>query len=269
MASATKDLRHAIKGDDAWFATFVAAPIANRILGRIEHTRVTPNQLTLASMAAAAFAAASFALASYPALLVGALAIQISFVLDCLDGQLARHREQTSAFGAWLDLMGDYLQDVLLVAGIAWGVASREGNASAFLWGYATIFVVYYRHFDSVLLARTLGEGYVMLLRSPTRRRDDEAKVEAVERARVQAQRRWGAFERFLDRLAPKGTHEPRRLVFWTKRALLLSGGERYAVVSALAVANHPEWILPVIAVWGALVYPLISIRRWSLFGKA
>ena len=126
------DPRRAIKQDDGFVtATFLAAPIANWMLRKVAGSPITPNQVTALSALAAAAAAAAFASGAWPLLALGGVVLQLSFVLDCLDGQLARHRGTASAFGGWLDFMTDSLQDVVLVAGIAVGCAARGGGPAS------------------------------------------------------------------------------------------------------------------------------------------
>ena len=52
-------------------------------------------------------------------LLLGVLVLELSYVLDCVDGQLARLRGTSSPIGAHLDFLMDELKAFLLVAAIA------------------------------------------------------------------------------------------------------------------------------------------------------
>jgi len=265
--AAAGDPRSAMKTDDGFVAAFFTAPIANQLLRRIESSAVTPNQVTLLSILTKLVASALYATAWWPALVLGAVLVQLSFVFDCLDGQLARHRGQTSGFGEWLDFMGDCLGDLVLIAGIALGCAAVTSSLTPFLWSYAAILVLFYRHFDWMLLVRVLGGGYQQLHHTPTRSIDEPSKAQVIDAARERSKAEWGWFARSLDWLAPKGTVEDRSLVFWGKRALLLSNGERYMLISVLGMIDRPEWIFPVLVVWGGVVYPLITVHRWQLFG--
>ena len=38
-------------------------------------------------------------------------------------------------------------------------------------------------------------------------------------------------------------------------------------LISVLGMIDRPEWIFPVLVVWGGVVYPLITVHRWQLFG--
>ena len=261
-----RDPRDAIKKDDGFVASFFSAPVANALLRRLEGVDVTPNQVTIVSAVVSVAAAAAIIAPGFR--LTGAVLLQLAFVLDCLDGQLARHRRLGSSFGAWLDQLTDRLRDVLLFGAIALGVIADGGApVSAFMWSYAALFVVFYRHVDAMLLVRYLGSDYDDLHREPVRARDVSDKVRVIDEARRRRSGAWGSFAQTLDRLAPKGTHEQRPALYWLKRAAMFDGGERYAAISLLAAVGRLEWIFPLIVVWGGLVYPLITVRRWSLFG--
>lgn len=98
----------------------VARPLASLALTGLERTRVTPNQITLASLALFLVAGGLLvALPGAPGLWAGVLVLQVSYVLDCADGQLARLRASPSAVGAHLDFTVDTLKALWLIAAIA------------------------------------------------------------------------------------------------------------------------------------------------------
>ncbi len=261
-----KDPRAAIKQDDGFVATFFSAPAANWILRRAEDTPLTPNQVTAASAALAVAASAAFASGLWPFLVLGGLLLQVSFVLDCLDGQLARHRGTGSRFGAWFDYMSDCLEDIVIVAGVAIGCAARSGSATPYFWSYAALLVLFYRRFDGLLLDRVLGEDYRSVFGGGNRPIADEGKARVIADLRARKSRSWGVIGRVLDGLAPRATEAPSPVVLWTKRALLFREGERYLAISILAAIGKPEWIFPLIVVAGGILYPLTTVRRWQLF---
>ena len=88
--------------------------------------------VTVLSMLFGVLAAGFFAVGVQWALVVGAVLIQVSFTLDCVDGQLARFTRQTSLSGAWLDALFDRIKEFLIYAGLAYG-ATRTG-AEAQIW---------------------------------------------------------------------------------------------------------------------------------------
>src|SRR5690242_16229990 len=96
------------KKDINWFTEWVARPPAAVVVYLLRGTPVTPNQVTFLSAAIAAGACAMLVLLPGWAALVGAAAVfELSFVLDCADGQLARHRKLASPLGHLLDFLMD------------------------------------------------------------------------------------------------------------------------------------------------------------------
>jgi hypothetical protein len=95
-------------------------------------TPLTPNAVTLLATGVGLLAAAAFAVGGYAAGILGAVLFQLSAILDCCDGEVARMKFLESPIGERLDLILDNVVHVALFAGIAWGV-SRTG------WGHAAL----------------------------------------------------------------------------------------------------------------------------------
>ena len=83
----------------------------------LARTGITPNQVTFATLPVFLAGAAVLALLpSWGALIAGAAIIELSYVLDCADGQLARLKGTSSPVGAHLDFLMDELKAFALVA---------------------------------------------------------------------------------------------------------------------------------------------------------
>jgi hypothetical protein len=109
--------RRTKKPKDILWNRLVARPLAAVLLVPLADTRVTPNQITFTSLAL--FVAAAVLLVGFPGytgLLIAVAVLELSYVLDCLDGQLARLRGTSSPVGAHLDFLMDELKAFLLVA---------------------------------------------------------------------------------------------------------------------------------------------------------
>ena len=100
--------------------------------------------MTAASVVLAALAAGAFAVASRPAMVAGAVLLYLGFVLDCVDGQLARYTRRFSAFGGWLDTMADRAKEYAVYAGLAAG--QRAGLAEAWSLAIAAMALQTVRH---------------------------------------------------------------------------------------------------------------------------
>ncbi len=115
-------LRNAIKKKDGWWASIFSGPLANRLLEPVcDIAWITPNLITLTSLFIGIIAAFCFAQGEYFYLLAGGILVQFSFIVDCMDGQLARYRQQFSKLGAWLDRVSDRLKDFIYFFSLAWG----------------------------------------------------------------------------------------------------------------------------------------------------
>lgn len=104
-------------------------PIA-RILAR---TRLTPNQASWGAMGIAVFSFVSLVMGQN---ILGGILIQLSSVIDGVDGSIARLKGMTSVFGGFLDSVLDRYADALIVLGmILWSV-SHESYPMVWLVGF-------------------------------------------------------------------------------------------------------------------------------------
>ncbi len=129
------------KQDINWFTEWVARPPAAIVVYALRSTPITPNQVTFASAALAAAACAMFALLpSWLWLVVAAAVFEFSFVLDCADGQLARHRKMASPLGHLLDFLMDELKAMLLFGCVAVRLWQQEHDERFLLVGIGGLF---------------------------------------------------------------------------------------------------------------------------------
>jgi phosphatidylglycerophosphate synthase len=85
-------------------ALFITQFFANR-------TKITPNQVTFISFLLAVFAGIAFFKDCF---ILGAFLYQFSYILDIVDGSLARVTKQTSKFGAFFDVFTDWIKAPIL-----------------------------------------------------------------------------------------------------------------------------------------------------------
>jgi phosphatidylglycerophosphate synthase len=112
--------RRTRKPKDIFWNKFVARPLAAVVIVPLARTRVTPNQITLATLPVFLAGAAMMAfLPSWRMLCAGVALLELSYVLDCADGQLARLKGTSSPVGAHLDFLMDELKAFTLVAAVA------------------------------------------------------------------------------------------------------------------------------------------------------
>jgi phosphatidylglycerophosphate synthase len=91
-------------------------------------TPASPNAVTVAAIVLGVAGGLLLALPGLPALVTAIGLIVLSGVLDCSDGELARLRFAESRLGHWLDVVGDTVVHVAILAGIALRITG-EGDA--------------------------------------------------------------------------------------------------------------------------------------------
>ena len=103
---------------------YINRPLASLIVRAVLNTKITPNGLTYTNFILGILAALLFSRGEYVYFILGGISIQLSAIVDCADGMLARAKDMCSEYGALLDLFLDRITDFFLVVGITIGVYS-------------------------------------------------------------------------------------------------------------------------------------------------
>lgn len=118
--TATEVYRKTRKVPDLFWNTYVCRPIAAVVVNAIEATRITPNQVTLSAVFVALGSVVLLLLwPGHWGLIVAVIVFELSYVLDCADGMLARFRGTASPVGHLLDFLMDELKAFCLLAAVA------------------------------------------------------------------------------------------------------------------------------------------------------
>jgi phosphatidylglycerophosphate synthase len=225
-------LDSAVKSDDGFFTTFFVSPYSRFIARWAARRGLTPNQVTTASMLLGLVAAAAFATGDRWALIAGAVVLQISFTLDCVDGQLARYTRTFSPLGAWLDSIFDRAKEYAVFAGLAIG-ASQTGDDVWLLAGCALALQTV-RHM--ILFGyRDAQERVADPPQPPIEQPSDELGATAAG-----------------DR-EPLGRLSRTPAVEWPRRMIPFPIGERFAVISVTAALFTPRTTFVVLLAWGGV----------------
>lgn len=262
----------AVKAEDGFFTTFFVSTYSRYWARWAARRGFTPDQVTVVSMLLGVVAAVGFAWGTTPGALLGAVALQVAFTLDCVDGQLARYTRRFTLHGAWLDSVFDRAKEYVVYAGLAIGGIRAGDDATLWALAAATLALQTFRH--------TLDLGYAEQQRADVARevvRPLTAAVtaptfwEAVPAASSAAAS--GAVETATPEPATVGTPTPgtstvglpQRIIAalrraeaipvlkWAKRIVVLPIGERFALISVLAVFGTPRLVFGVLLGWGAL----------------
>ncbi|MEU5298364.1 CDP-alcohol phosphatidyltransferase family protein [Streptomyces umbrinus] len=122
------------KKRDAWWTVLLVDPVATPLVRLTAmRTRITPNQITWGAFLLGLVSAACFAFGDWRWLIAGALVYHLSFILDCMDGKVARLTGQGSVFGAWLDFVFDRIRVALCGVALMAGQYDRTGD-TVYIW---------------------------------------------------------------------------------------------------------------------------------------
>jgi phosphatidylglycerophosphate synthase len=118
--------------------------IFNRPVGRflskvLIFTPVSPNMISIASILIGVIAAVFLAEGSFQPAIIGAILFQLSAIVDCVDGDIARMLFKESPLGKWIDLVGDQIVHLSVFAGITFGVLRNGGDEVTLLLGLSAV----------------------------------------------------------------------------------------------------------------------------------
>ncbi|WP_326635694.1 CDP-alcohol phosphatidyltransferase family protein [Streptosporangium sp. NBC_01755] len=146
------DVHATRKRKDSWWTVFLVDPVACRLTLLIaNHTSITPNGLTRFSLILGMCSAICFASGR---LVAGALLFYVSFMVDCMDGKIARLKGTGTAFGLWLDYVGDRIRVVCCAAGLASGQYAVTGDIAYILLGAGVAVLDLFRYVNAPQMKR-------------------------------------------------------------------------------------------------------------------
>ncbi|CAM5632492.1 hypothetical protein SAVIM338S_06063 [Streptomyces avidinii] len=228
-------LRTAVKSRDGFFTTFFISPYSRYIARWCARRGLTPNQITTASLITALIAAGCAATGERGGYVAAGVLLLVSFVLDCVDGQVARYALQYSTMGAWLDATFDRAKEYSFYAGLALG-AARNGDD---VWALA------------------LGAMILMTCRHVVDFAFNEANHDATANTSPTA--------------ALSGRLDSVGWTVWLRRMIILPIGERWAMIAVLTAVTSPRIVFYALLVgcaFGALYTTAGRVLR-SLTRKA
>ncbi len=118
--------------EDGVVAFFVQRPISALITRALIDTKVSANQVTLFVIVLGLVHGAIAASGGARAAAIAGLIFWFTVVLDCVDGELARLRLQSSRLGQWLDTIADDVTTYGLLVGLGLGL-QRDGAGEVWL----------------------------------------------------------------------------------------------------------------------------------------
>jgi len=147
------EIKNLEKPVNHWWYTLVLKPFVLRLVYLFaNYIKFTPNQITAISFIFGLLSAFSFLQGTRFYLIVGAFLFEISYILDCVDGRIARLKGLKSVFGAYLDQMTDVVKYFFIILSLSYGQYLLMGDVSYLLLGIFFIFL----HLTLFLSAKSL-----------------------------------------------------------------------------------------------------------------
>jgi phosphatidylglycerophosphate synthase len=222
-------LRRAVKSDDGLFATLFVSSYSRYLARWCAHRGLSPNAVTLLSLVVAVIGALTATTGTRAGYIGAAVALYLSFVLDCTDGQLARYSLNFSRVGSWLDATFDRVKEYAVYAGLAFG-AARNG--------------------DDVWLLAALAMAVQTL-----RHHIDFAFHEAKRGSSAQYGGNQGRNS------GPTAPPE-KNLGYWARKVVILPIGERWALIALLTALTKPRTTFIALLIWGLLAAAYTTAGR-------
>jgi phosphatidylglycerophosphate synthase len=146
------------KSRDAWWTVLLVDPVAVHIVRWVApYRRITPNLISVVAFVFGLGAAVCFAFATPGWLVTGALLFHIAFVLDCVDGKVARLNGTGTVFGAWLDYMMDRVRVVTCTAALVGAQWYATGNDLWLALGGLIVFLEMFHNLNALESLRVKG----------------------------------------------------------------------------------------------------------------
>ena len=225
-----REIEYCRKPRDFW--TNFYHKISVRFVSLIQNTKITPNQLTFASFFFIIGAAGFIASDEYKFRIFGVILIQIGYIFDCADGQLARYKKIFSPFGPWLDSFTDRIKEFALVLALTVNFSRTDDNA--FFFGFYTLFLIFLYH----------GQEITKL---PFTSDKEKLKAKDLEKGLIKK----------LNLLRKKLQIEP----FYV--------GEQYFIISLFVILDRIDLLFYVLVAYGSLtliiVYPLYKYYHFRI----
>jgi phosphatidylglycerophosphate synthase len=134
MPSIAETYRLTKKTPDLVWNEYVCRPVAAVLVHALSGSRITPNQVTLASLAVAIVSAALLiALPGHGGLVIAVVVYELSYVLDCVDGMLARLRGVQSMPGHLFDFLMDEIKAFLVLGAASVRLYLDRGRNDVYL----------------------------------------------------------------------------------------------------------------------------------------
>ncbi|MFY1597821.1 DUF5941 domain-containing protein [Micromonospora sp. WMMD737] len=234
------ELKLSVKERDDFFTTFFVSTWSPYVTKASAKLGLGPTAVTMISVAFAVAAAVLFGTGGRLALVAGAVLLYLGFVLDCVDGQLARYTRHFSAWGGWLDTMADRAKEYVVYAGLGYG-ATQAGFRYGWALAIAAITLQTVRH---------MTDTWYGVLHDEAARRPKAVGTAG------------GGIGDKLNAASNRVQADTGSVSYWLKRTVVFPIGERWALIAITVALFGPLVSLYAVLAWGVLAFAYTGALR-------
>lgn len=144
------------RAQDTWHGKYIARPVSIYITALFLKIGLSANVATLIFLLSGIAGSILLTFADKMLFFTGMLLIELWYILDHVDGEVARYRKQTSVTGFYFDSMSHYISHPMIFLCVGLGLYNAYGDIGLFVTsaiaGYSIIMVTAVEDvFDSVL----------------------------------------------------------------------------------------------------------------------
>ena len=215
-------LKLANRANDGFFSVFFLRRVSKLLTWAAVKIGATPNQVTIASFAIGLYAAFLFAQGDTWSLIGGAILLQVSIIVDCVDGEIARYTRKFSELGAWLDAITDRVKEYAVFLGLAYGAFVHNGQN---LWVLAAVLMAIqtFRHLSDYNFSQVVKARAAEQIPLP-----------------VDFMAEWDGITAQMEEVDPDDEHAftKKRIRYWLGKIVIFPIGERWLAISVTAAVG-------------------------------
>jgi phosphatidylglycerophosphate synthase len=248
-------LKLANRANDGFFSVFFLRRVSKLLTWAAVKIGATPNQVTIASFAIGLYAAFLFAQGDTWSLVGGAILLQVSLIVDCVDGEIARYTRKFSELGAWLDAITDRVKEYAVFLGLAYGAFVHNGQN---LWVLAALLMTIqtFRHLSDYNFSQVV-------------------KARAAEQIPVPVDftAEWDGITAQMEEIDPDDEHAftKKRIRYWLGKIVIFPIGERWLAISFTAAVGGALFTftaLPLLALFSMVWVYRVRIAKTLQMAK-
>ena len=131
---------------EEWWSRVFATPIAQLILTVVADWRcISPNRLTILSFGLTLLSGVFILFDTTTDLVIAGTILQVAYIIDCMDGQLARYRGISSKLGSLLDKWSDFVKFPFVVVALSIQAFNHLPTITPIILGLTAIFLIGYQ----------------------------------------------------------------------------------------------------------------------------